>query len=386
MRRRVGGSVAAVSLSAVLILTGCSIGDIRRPPPDRAAPSTDATVPVGGPAVEVRPMRVPAGYDAPFIAFDDADHGYAFFHGCNARASVGVAAGCPSLLYATADGGRSWQHREHPDPAAAEHSMLVGHGSLVLSADAAWYRSLDGGVTFTRSARSDGSMPPEFASWDGPYQVCCQTDAVARVVEVTEQGMVPLAQQPPIPVVQTVGYIGDKLTVAGLHDGRLHVAFGAPVATDDDGGGGPGVRWLWRTDAVTVADPERIRRFVVKTTRSGGYWLIGEPVPLPGEFPLVMRADWGRLEPVPVHDPPPEVVVSALPDGGRLLLTTRTGVWAVGSDGRFEAIDWPVQGAYLTRLRDGTVQAVRPGGAVLLKVRQPSGAGWVEISWEPYGR
>lgn len=110
MRRRVGGSVAAVSLSAVLILTGCSIGDIRRPPPDRAAPSTDATVPVGGPAVEVRPMRVPAGYDAPFIAFDDADHGYAFFHGCNARASVGVAAGCPSLLYATADGGRSWQH------------------------------------------------------------------------------------------------------------------------------------------------------------------------------------------------------------------------------------------------------------------------------------
>lgn len=99
-----------------------------------------------------------------------------------------------------------------------------------------------------------------------------------------------------------------------------------------------------------------------------------------------MRADWGRLEPVPVHDPPPEVVVSALPDGGRLLLTTRTGVWAVGSDGRFEAIDWPVQGAYLTRLRDGTVQAVRPGGAVLLKVRQPSGAGWVEISWEPYGR
>ena len=378
--------LSALLSPAVLVLAGCSIGDIRRTPPQRTVASADPTAPTSGPgAVEVRPMPVPAGYDAPFIAFDDADHGYAFYHGCNAQASVGVVSGCPSLLYATADGGRSWQHREHPDPAAAEHSMLVGYGSLVLAADATWYRSVDGGVTFTRGDSPDGSMPPEFASWDGPYQVCCQTDPVPRVVEVTEQGTVPLAPQPPIPVVQTVGHIGDKLTVAGLHDGRLHVAFGAPVATDDDGGGGPGVRWLWRTDAVTVADPERIRRFIVETTPSGGYWLIGEPVPLPGEFPLVWRADWGRLEPVPVHDPPPDVM-SALPDGGRLLVTTRTGVWSLGSDGRFEPIDWPVQGAYLTRLRDATVQAVRPDGAVLLNVRQPSGAGWVEISWEPYGR
>ncbi|WJK33456.1 hypothetical protein [Solwaraspora sp. WMMA2065] len=255
MRRRAGGSITAIVLSALLILTGCSIGDIRRPPPDRAAPSTDATVPVGGPAVEVRPMRVPAGYAAPFVAFDDAKHGYAYFHGCDTSVGAGAPASCPAVLYATADGGRSWQHREHPDPAVAEHSMLVGHGSLVLSADAAWYRSLDGGVTFTRGNGPDGSMPPEFAAVHGRYQVCCGSDGVARVGEATQVGVKPLAQQPPIPVVQTVGYIGDKLTVAGLHDGRLHVAFGAPVATDDDGGGGTGVRWLWRTDA----SPSRIR-------------------------------------------------------------------------------------------------------------------------------
>ncbi|MFY1696909.1 MULTISPECIES: hypothetical protein [unclassified Solwaraspora] len=374
----------AVLVVAVLILAGCSIGDIRRTPPERAVPSADPTVPADGPgAVEVRPMRVPvpAYYDPPLIEFDHARLGYALFPGCTRSADAGDPVPCPPLLFVTFDAGGSWWQQEHPAPDEGSPSMLVGYGSLVLSTDAAWYRSLDAGTTFTRSTRSDGSMPPEYASVDGPYQVCCQTDPVARVVEVTEQGMVPLPQQPPIPVVQTVGHLGDKLTVAGLREGRLHVAFGALVAQPDDRGVAEPT-WQWQTDAITIAEPDRIRLLVVHTAPLGGRWLIAERAP--GEFPLVWRINGTQLEHLPVDDPPTGVV-SVLPDGGRLLVTTRTGAWAVGSDGQFEVLYWPVQGAYLTRLRDATVQA-RRDGAVLLNVRQPVGAGWVEIFWDPTGR
>ncbi|WFE25813.1 hypothetical protein O7623_20905 [Solwaraspora sp. WMMD791] len=375
--------LSALLLPAVLVSAGCSIGDIRRTPPQRAVPSAEAAVSPRVAAVEERPMRVPVPpyYDPPHLEFDNAQLGYALFPGCTRSPDAGDPVPCPPLLFVTFDGGESWEQREHPDPAATEHSMLVGYGSLVLSTAAAWYRSLDAGMTFTRSTRSDGSMPPEFASWDGPYQVCCQTDPVARVVEVTERGIVPLPQQPPIPVVQTVGHLGGKLTVAGLHDGRLHVASGAQVARLDDRGVAEPT-WQWRTDAVTVAEPDRIRLLVVRVEPSGERWLIAERVP--PEFPIIWRIDGTRLAQLPIADLPTGVV-SALPDGGRLLVTTRTGAWSVGSDGQFEVLYWPVQGAYLTRLRDTTVLA-RRDGAVLLPLRQPSGAGWVEISWEPTER
>ncbi|WP_326550554.1 hypothetical protein [Micromonospora sp. NBC_01813] len=383
MRPRIAGLAVLAGLPAVLVLAGCSIGDIRRTPPERAVQPTDAAVPTSGPgAVDRRPMRVPvpAYYDTPYIEFDNANHGYALFAGClSSPPAAGDSVVCPPLLFATFDGGESWQQREHPAPYVAEHSMLVGYGSVVLSAGDDWYRSLDGASTFTRSAGSDGSMPPEFAMVDGPYQVCCQTDPVPKVVEATEQGMVPLAEQPQIPVVQTIGHLGGKLTVAGLHEGRLHVAFGALVATPDDRGVFE-TGWQWQTDAIAIAEPDQIRRVVVQVAPSGERWLIAERER--GEFPLVWRINGTQLEHLPVGDPPTGVV-SVLPDDGRLLVTTRTGAWAVGADGRLEPIYWPVRGgAYLTRLRDGTVLASRDGG-VLLGPAQPSGAGWVQISWAP---
>lgn len=382
MRLQVGRHVAALGLPTVLILAGCSIGDIRRPPPERVVPSADAAVPTDGPgAVEHRPMQVPvpAYYDPPHLQFDNAQFGFALFPGCTRSPDAGDPVACPPLLFVTFDGGESWQQREFPAPGEASASMQVGYGSLVLFTADAWYRSLDAGMTFTRSVSSDASMPAEFASVDGPYQVCCQTDAVARVVEVTEQGVVPLAQQPPIPVVQTVGHLGDKLTVAGLHDGRLSVASGARVARLD-GRGVAEFSWQWQTGAITIAEPDRIRRLVVHTAPSGGRWLIGERVP--GEFPLIWRVNGTQLEHLPVDDPPAGVV-SVLPDDGRLLVTTRTGAWTVGSDGRFEVSYWPVRDAYLTRLRDMTVQAYRPDGAVLLSPAQQTGLGWVQVSWDP---
>ncbi|MDG4762912.1 hypothetical protein O7632_02100 [Solwaraspora sp. WMMD406] len=378
--------VAAVAVVAVLT-TGCSIGDIRRPPPERPSPPTEVApieVPI---AVEVRPMRVPAPayYDPPLIEFDNARLGYALFPGCTRSLDAGDPVPCPPLLFVTFDAGESWEQRELPAPGEGSPSMQAGYGSLVLSTDAAWYRSLDGGVSFTRSTTGpEGSMPPEFASVDGPYQVCCQTDPVARVVEVTEQGMVPLAPQPPIPVVQTVGHIGDKVTAAGMHEGRLHVAFGAvgvAVRLAPDGSVESQVSgWQWQTSVITIAEPERIRRYVVRTAPSGERWLIGERVP--GEPPVLWRVNGVQLELVTVADLPADVI-SVLPiDGGRLLATTPGGTGVI-KNGRYEPVDWPVRDAYLTRSWDGTVQAARADGAVLLSPEQPTRDGWVEVSWQP---
>ncbi|MFV2017908.1 hypothetical protein [Micromonospora sp. LOL_023] len=382
MRPRVGSPAAAVGLPAVLVLAGCSIGEVRRTPPERTVPSVEAAVPTDAPGdVEVRPMRVPvpAYYDAPHIAFDNADHGYALFAGCT-RSPAGDPVPCPPLLFVTFDGGESWQRRDHPAPYVAEHSMQVGYGSLVLSAGTDWYRSLDGGASFTRSTSPEGWMPPEFASVDGPYQVCCQPEPEAQVVEVTEHGRTPLAQQPAIPVVQTVGHLGGKLTVAGLRDGRLHVGYGVLMARLDDRGVAE-TGWQWQTDAITIAEPEEIRRVVVRVAPSGERWLIAERVP--GEFPLVWRVNGTQLEQLPVVSPPANVV-SVLPsDDSRLLVTTRDGVGAIGSDGRYEPIDWPARGASLTRLRDGTVLASRSEGGVMLGPAQLSAAGWVQVSWAP---
>lgn len=157
--------------------------------------------------VDRRPMQVPvpAYYDPPHLEFDNAQLGYALFPGCTRSPDAGDPVPCPPLLFVTFDSGESWEQREYPASGEGPPSMLVGYGSLVLFTAAAWYRSLDAGSTFTRSVGVDASMPSEFALVDGPYQVCCQTDPVARVVAATEQGMVPLAQQPPIPVVQTAG-------------------------------------------------------------------------------------------------------------------------------------------------------------------------------------
>lgn len=385
---RTAGRRSVVRLLAgglLLVLAGCSIGDVRRPPPVRVTPSPDGTVPVGAAPVEVRPMQVPvpADYSAPFIQFDNAYHGYAHFYGCDAEA-LGDPAGCPPLLFVSFDGGESWQQRDHPAPEVTEHSMLVGYANLVLTAGTDWYRSADGASTFTRATSPDGSMPPEFAVVDGRYQVCCGSGGVDRVVEVTEQGMTPLAEQPPIPLVQAVGHLGDKVTVAGLHEGRLHVAFGGEgvsVRLAPDGSVvGSDSGWQWQTDAITIAEPERISRLVVRTAPSGERWLIGERVP--GEPPVLWRVNGVRLELVTVGDLPADVV-SVLPiDDGRLLITTRAGAGMV-VDGRFEPVGWPVGGAYLTRLWDGTLQASRPDGAVLLSPAQQTGLGWVQVSWDP---
>jgi hypothetical protein len=386
MRLQVGRHVAALGLPAVLILAGCSIGDIRRTPPERAVPSADAAVPPRVAAVEERPMRVPvpAGYSAPFIQFDNANHGYAHFYGCDAEAT-GDPAGCPPLLFASFDGGETWQQRDHPAPEVTEHSMLVGYANLVLTAGTDWYRSADGASTFTRATSPDGSTPPEFAVVDGRYQVCCGSGGVGRVVEVTEQGMTPLAEQPPIPAVQTVGYLGDKLTVAGLHEGRLHVAFGAEgvsvrIAPDDGSVMGSDSAWHWQSGSISIAEPERIRRLVVRVAPSGERWLIGERVP--GEPPVLWRVNGVRLELVTIDELPADVV-SVLPiDDGRLLVTTRAGAGMV-VDGRYVPVGWPVGGAHLTRLWDGTLQASRPDGTVLLSPAQQTGLGWVQVSWDP---
>ncbi|PSK64206.1 hypothetical protein B0E53_03846 [Micromonospora sp. MH33] len=79
-----------IGLLLVPALAACSIGDVRRPPPDRssASPRPAPTAPAPSRAVgfdEVRHVRVAVDrrYDRPFVEFVDAEHGYALFAGCD---------------------------------------------------------------------------------------------------------------------------------------------------------------------------------------------------------------------------------------------------------------------------------------------------------------
>jgi hypothetical protein len=149
-----------VALTALVgILTGCSIGDVRRTPsaPTPSAPIQSSADPSGPPSqvpvAETRTSRlaVPERYDRPYVEFVDAQQGYALFGACDGRPPV---PDCPALLFATRDGGRSWQRLRHPKPVADDQQLYTAPGMLALWSEAhSWWTSTDGGATFRHSPR-----------------------------------------------------------------------------------------------------------------------------------------------------------------------------------------------------------------------------------------
>ncbi|MET7965868.1 hypothetical protein [Micromonospora sp. NPDC005305] len=346
-----------IGLLLVPALAACSIGDVRRNPPDRssASPRPAPTAPVPSRAVgfdEVRHVRVAVDrrYDRPFVEFADAEHGYALFvAACDAPPPRG---GCPAaLLYATMDGGRTWRALRHPHPVAVSQQLYAVPGALVLLAEPyGWYTSTDGGVTF---AHTTGGEPAALVAARGRFQVA---EGLGAVAEWDGATLRPLPAQPAVPGLNTVGGSGDLVVAAGARDGRPF------AAVSRDGGR----HWVstplsWRGDEVGVL------RVVIAP--DGGAWLVGERPDRTG-FPALWRLVGGpEWAPVGAVGHPAQAR-SVAPLGAELVAVTVPDGVGVVAGGRYYRVDWPLTGEhYLTVLDDGTIAARGPDDVVL-------GTGW----------
>jgi hypothetical protein len=342
----------AVALGLVLALGGCSIGDIRRPPP--AAPSTaPATSAAGQPVAPTRPrprpadevrrteVDLPVGYGLQHVEFVDRNRGYAMFLGCD-PASPAPAEGCPAALFVTRDGGRGWRAVPHPHPRAANHQMYAAGDTVALLAEPhGWWLSTDGGATFTHPATKDMS-PPFVQALFGRYQPCCDPDDKRRVVEFAGGRMRPVPAQPPIPSVDAVASAGETLYAAGLRDGRPYAA----MSTDR------GRTWQPTFVAAPVDGLEMVHLMV--SHRGEHAWLVGATSRF--AFPYLWLYDGHGWRPSGRDGHPDDYLAVAPLDDGSVAVAGRAGPGVVAG-GAYRALDWPVDGGYLRVLADGTVNS-----------------------------
>ncbi|GAA4566318.1 hypothetical protein GCM10023176_16210 [Micromonospora coerulea] len=344
-----------VAVLLLPVLAACSIGDVRRPPPPRpsASPPPAPTAPAPPRIVgfdEVRQVRVavPERYDRPYVEFADAAHGYALFAACD---GAPPGRGCTALLYGTADGGRSWRPLPHPRPVAADQQLYTVPGAVVLLAEPyGWYTSTDGGVTF---AHTTGPEPAVLVAARGRYQVIEGRDVIG---EWDGGRLLPLAVQPAVPGLHTVGHDGDLLVAAGVRNGR-------PYAAVSRNGG-----WSWLATPVPAIDGE-VGVLRVVLAPDGTVWLVGERSDRVG-FPALWRlVDTRSWEPARAVGHPAQARSVAPIGVGLLAVTSPDGVGVVAG-GRYYHVDWPLTGDhYLTVLADGTIAARGPEDIVL-------GTGW----------
>ncbi|NES14478.1 MULTISPECIES: hypothetical protein [Micromonospora] len=346
-------------------LAGCSIGDVRRPPPDRASASARpvASTPAPRPVADVDEVRhvvvaVTERYDPPHVEFVDAERAYALFATCDGRPP---GRECPALLFASRDGGRSWRALPHPRPVAENQQLYAPNGLLVLGAEPfGWYASTDGGVTFTH--HPGVAPPPGLTGPDGHFQVT--DEGGGRVARWDGRRLTPLPAQPGLPRVQDVAEAGDLLVAAGADDaGRPYAAVSADQGRS------------WQRTAVPAPDGEV---GVLRPVRApdGEPWLVGERPDRTG-FPALWR--WrGQWEPVRA-DGHPERIGSAVPAGaGRVAVTGPDGAGVV-VDGRYERVSWPIGPEHhLSLLRDGTLLARGPD-EIVLNVGPVGNRRWVRV-------
>ncbi|WP_319461105.1 hypothetical protein [Micromonospora sp. RTP1Z1] len=353
MNRRTARSVTA--LLFLPALAACSIGDVRRPPPNwaSASPRPVVTAPAPPRAAgfdEVRHVRVavPPRYDRPYVEFVDAAHGYALFAACD---GVPPGRGCAALLFATVDGGRSWRALRHPRPVAQDQQLYAVPGALVLLAEPyGWYTSTDGGVTFTHTT---GAEPLPLVAARGDYQVI---EGRGEVGEWDGRRLRPLTVQPSVPGLNTAGRYGDLIVAAGAAAGRPYAAVS----------GDRGRHWL-RTPVPFSGGEVGVLR--VAFAPDGAGWLIGER-PDRTDFPALWRFVGPRSwEPEPAVGHPAQARSVAPIGVGLMAVIGPDGVGMVAG-GRYYHLDWPLTAEhYLTVLADGTIAAFGPDDVIL-------GTGW----------
>lgn len=348
----------AISCALITVLTGCSsFGAVRRPAPVR---TTDAPVnaPTAGPtpgtwvvqrrpeAVDVRTthVAVPVGFDQHDIRFADATHGAALFSRCGVDdPAAGTRDACTALLFVTADGGRTWQPRKHPQAVAADQQLRVGANGLVvlLSGPSAWYVSADHGASFRRFPYTP--EPPVAFQEDlaGEYQVCCG-DGPQKVMHHDGGKATAVAAAPPVPGRLTAAVLRAErdLWAASVDRGMAYTAFSA------DGGR------TWKRTDVPGSEGGLVRAELSTSSDGTDLWLFGVRED-DQRFPSVWRLDPDGWRQMPA-DGRPEAYRNAVPVGAGLLAVT--GPLGTGLAGqRWTATDWP-SGGSLQLLTDGTVQ------------------------------
>ncbi|MEU7925890.1 hypothetical protein [Micromonospora sp. NPDC049801] len=346
-----------VVLLLVTLLAACSIGDVRRKPPT-ASPGATVTAPSPTAAVarerRVR-VAVPQRYDPPYVEFVDAERGYALFANCGEPPPDDA---CPARLFSTDDGGRSWRELRHPHPAAENHQLYAAPGVLTLwSEPHGWWTSTDGGTSFTHAL--DGP-PPQWVGAQSRFQVIEGSDQIG---EWDGQRLRPLAAQPRVPGLNAVDAGDGPLLVAtGEKDGKLYAA-----VSFDRGRS-------WQQTPVPAPDGQ-IAALNAHVEGDGTAWLVGTR-PDRRSFPALwrLRRGWDLIR---VDGAPPQIQSVAPIGGGLLAVTGPAGAGAVGEDGRYTGLPWPIgPDRSLSVLTDGTIVAIGGDGGILL------GVGWVtERRW-----
>ncbi|MGN9774960.1 hypothetical protein ACTMS0_04165 [Micromonospora sp. H33] len=354
----------------VPLLAACSVGDIRRDPPPRlapssAVPSSAASQRPGPPpspvaVAENRRVQVvvPKGYDRPYVEFVDSSYGYALFASCGNRPP---GRDCPALLYATVDGGGSWRKLQHPRPVAEGQQLYTAPGLLVLLSEPyGWWTSTDGGRTFRHTRGEAG--PAEWRAAQGRFQI---VEAEGGVGRWDGRGLDRLPVQPEVPGLNTVGESRGLLFAAGAAGGLPYAA----VSTDEGRS--------WRTTAVPPPDSGDVGILRVEVAPDGEPWLVGERTDRT-DFPALWR--WaGSWQPVRAEGHPEQASPPALLGGGRAAVVSSRGA-GVLAGGRYADVPWPVTPEhYLHILDDGTLAATAPHELLLAR---PPFTAWTRVVLE----
>ena len=341
----------------VVILSGCSIGDVRRTPsapaPEPPSSAAPGQPPSPEPVAEIRRTRlaVPERYDQPYVEFVDAEQGYALFGACDGQPP---GPECRALLFATRDGGRSWQKLRHPKPIADNQQLYAAPGMLALWTEPhGWWTSPDGGRTFRHSPGE--AAPLEWQATRGRFQIIEDTGRVGRW---DGRGLRPLPAQPPLPALTTVvevvngdgaGHSGPVVAAGASEDGRLYAA----ISWDE------GRRW----QKTPVPAPDGEVGVLWVEVAAGEVWLVGER-PDRISFPALWRLE-GREWKVVSAEGHPDAGRAVPIGGGLAAVVSRRGAGAV-ADGRYVDLPWPLTSDhYLRLLPDGTLFAGASEGVLL---------------------
>jgi hypothetical protein len=357
------GLVATVGLVA-----GCDVGSIRRPAPVRTPPPPATSASSRSAIVEVRRVRVPIPSDFTLqrLTFVDSARGYAFFTRCGESNSE---PSCEASLLATVDGGRTWTVRRHPQPFAADEQMVVtGNDAVMLLADPyGWYLSRDGGLTFRRTG-PPGRPPDDYYTMPGRFQVWNPGNGPSRVVEYVDRQLQDLPVQPPI-ADGTTDVKSDetgRLWVAGLERGKAVAAL-----SRDDGR-------TWQRQQVPGPNASLVSAWLEVAAGASDVWLLASPGP--PAFPRIWLFNGTGWVEQPATGAPSQmrsaaalgngVLAVSVPDGGGLVVPPR-----------YRESDWPLAGANLKVLYDGTLMASREASdEVFLGLGHGVNRQWVQVT------
>lgn len=254
---RIAGRVRPLFVLAlgVALAAACTPrGETPSASPPAAVPGATGSPPARAVVAErTAEVGVPPGYQ-PFVEFADARHGYAVFTDC------GASGPCRGRLFATADGGATWQAR--PMPLAEDKSIqlyVVGPQQMMIWGDAAggYHLSRDGGLTFTFSR----TIPADYHAATGVrYGVdSAANEPVLRDWQTGE----------PVPLPD--GYQGAG--AVATPDGAIWLTRFEPVketARSADGGR------TWQRLVVPEQPGRKLWMLSVRVSPTGDAWLVGE--------------------------------------------------------------------------------------------------------------